>query len=130
MPQFKSSDHAIAALNDLIDQLGVHGIINTLAQEIWDRATNGPSEARPDDPYIVLSTKLTRLEDIAKVCDERGKPAGNEKFDQYPNVFSRSPAAVNFAKGCSDDRVAVQVGRKFAVVKRAFAKRMKLKVVK
>lgn len=55
---------------------------------------------------------------------------GNEKFDKYPNIFQRAPAAVAFAAGCKDGRVAVKIGRKFGVVKREFAERMKLKIVK
>jgi hypothetical protein len=53
------------------------------------------------------------------------------QFTQHPNIFNNKVAALTFCKTQRDAaHCVILVGRKFAVVKREFAKRMKLKEIK
>lgn len=58
------------------------------------------------------------------------KHLDNSRFNAHANVFNKAEHAVTFARGFKEDRVAVKVGRKYTVVRREFAKRMGLKIIK
>lgn len=58
------------------------------------------------------------------------------RFDQHPNIFKKAKAAIAFLDNVRNaelgtaEYVVVRIGRKFACVKRTFAQRMKLRIIK